>query len=162
MDYKEFIKKYQSAKDKDKFLEKHITTKYLPYQRKIAEAKKIIELTMYSEVNGKKVFQQNSPLFYLMFVMRTILCYTDIAWEENENIVEVYNELCEANVFEPLILTIPHKEYDAFNTVLCMVKNDEMENYRSVAGFFDSKVDALGLMLNAFTEVVSTIETEEK
>ena len=31
MDYKEFIKKYQSAKDKDKFLEKHITTNVTRY-----------------------------------------------------------------------------------------------------------------------------------
>ena len=160
MDYKEFIKKYAVAKDKEKFIDKHIKVKYLPYQRKIAEAKKIVELTMYSEVNGKKVFQQNSPLFYLMFVMRTILCYTDITWEESENIVEVYNTLCESDVFEPLILSIPQKEYDAFNTVLYMVKDDEMENYRSLAGFFDSKVDALSMVLNTLAEAAEQLENK--
>lgn len=158
MDYKEFIKKYEEAKDKERFLQKHIKTKYLPYQQKIAEAKKIVELTMYVDINDKKVFKQNTPLLHLMFIMRVIFNYTDIEWEDGSNIVEPYNALCESNLLELIISAIPNKEYGAFDTVLQMTLNDELENYRSLAGFFDSKVDALSMTLNALAEATEKIE----
>lgn len=161
MKYDEFIEKYNQASDKKKFLIKHMVKKYLPYQDKIAEAKEIIKRTCYVEIDGRKVYQQNSPLYFMLFMLRIIANYTDITFEEGAEALTAFNALSEVGLLEPIISVIPPKEYDTFNTVLQMCKDDEMENYRSLAGFFETKVEALGLSLNALAEAAQKLEVKD-
>lgn len=155
----EFIEEYKKASNKPTFLKKHVVRHYLPYELKISEAKKIVKRTCYEQINGKEYFRQNSPAFFMLFMLRILADYTDIEWEENEGL-KVFNDLSEASLLESIILAIPAKEYDTFNTVLQMVKDDEMENYRSIAGFFETKVDTLGIVLNALTEAIEKKEVK--
>jgi len=159
MKYEEFIKEYKVSSDKNKFIKKHIITDYLPYQDKIAEANEIVKRSCYIEVDGKKKFLQNSPVYFELFMLRVIANYTDIEYE-NDGVdgLAMFNALSKAELFEPIIAAIPKKEFDTFNTVLQMCKDDEMENYRSLAGFFDTKVDSLGLVLNALAEATENTE----
>ena len=160
MKYDDFIKKYNSSTDKNKFLKKHVTKTYLPYQQKISEAKEIIKRTCYEELNGKKVFKQDSPAFFMLFMLRVIANYTDVEFEEGADALAAFNALSESGLLEPIVLAIPQKEYDTFNTVLQMCKDDEMENYRSLAGFFDTKVDALIMTMNALAEATEKVESD--
>lgn len=162
MRYDEFIKKYSVAADKTKFVGKHIVKTYLPYEQKISEAKEIVKRTCWREVNGKKIFQQDSPSFFMLFMLRVISNYTDIEFDDGADALVAFNALSEAELLETVVLSIPQKEYDTFNTVLQMCKDDEMENYRSLAGFFETKVDALGLTLNALAEATEKIEVKTK
>jgi len=156
MKYDEFITKYNVSTDKNKFIKKHIVRTYLPYQDKISEAKEIIKRSCYIEIDGKQVFKQNSPAFFMLFMLRVIANYTDIECE-NDGLI-VFNAFSEIGLLETIISAIPQKEYETFNTVLHMCKDDEMENYRSLAGFFDTKVDALGLSFNALAEAAGNIK----
>lgn len=157
MKYDEFITKYNAATDKKKFLQKHVVRKYIPYQDKIGEAKEIIRRTCYTEIDGKKVYQQNSPLYFMLFMLRIIANYTDITFEEGADALIAFNALAEAELLEAIVAAIPSKEYETFNTVLQMCKDDEMENYRSLAGFFETKVEALGMTFNALTEATEKL-----
>lgn len=154
MKSEEFMKGYQKAKktnSHEAFIKKHITKTYLPFELKIAEAKDVVEKSCYKEINGKRVFQQNSPAFFMLFMLKVIGNYTDVEIGEEKDALETFNSFAEVGLFEAIISLFP-KEYDSFNTVLQMVKDDEMENYRSLAGFFETKVDALRLSLNALAE----------
>lgn len=158
MRYDEFIKEYQKAADKSRFMKKHIVNTYVPYEVKISESKEIIKRTCYKDVNGKRVYSQDSPSYFMLFMLRVITNYTDIEYGEGADALIAFNAFSEAELLEEIILAIPKKEYDTFNTILQMCKDDEMENYRSLAGFFDTKVDALGLSLNALAEAAGKVK----
>lgn len=158
MKYDEFVDKYNKASNKNAFLKKHVVKTYLPYEMKISEAKEIINRTCYKEINGKRVYQQDSPAFFMFFMLRIIYNYTDVEIGDGADALFAFNLLSENELFEPIIMALPSKEYDTFNTVLQMVKDDEMENYRSLAGFFETKVEALGLSLNALAEATATVK----
>lgn len=164
MKSEEFVKGYQKAKktnSHEAFIKKHITKTYLPFELKIAEAKDVVEKSCYKEINGKRVFQQNSPAFFMLFMLKVIANYTDIEIGENEEALTTFNAFAEAGLFEALISIFP-REYDSFNTVLQMVKDDEMENYRSLAGFFETKVESLDMALTAIAETTKTIDFKQK
>lgn len=159
MRYEDFIKDYKATKNnKNLFLKKHVVTSYVPYETKISEAREIVKRTCYKEVDGKKVFSQDTPASFMLFMLRIIANYTDIEFDEGADAMATFNAFSEAELFEPICQAIPTKEYDTFNTVFQMCKDDEMENYRSLAGFFDTKVEALGLMLNALAEAAKDAE----
>lgn len=164
MKSEEFVKGYQKAKktnSHEAFIKKHITKTYLPFELKIAEAKDVVEKSCYKEINGKRVFQQNSPAFFMLFMLKVIGNYTDVEIGEGEDALETFNSFAEVGLFEAIISLFP-KEYDSFNTVLQMVKDDEMENYRSLAGFFETKVESLDMALTAIAETTKTIDFKQK
>lgn len=164
MKSEEFVKGYQKAKktnNHEAFIKKHITKTYLPFELKIAEAKDVVEKSCYKEINGKRVFQQNSPAFFMLFMLKVIGNYTDVEIGEEKDALETINSFAEVGLFEAIISLFP-KEYDSFNTVLQMVKDDEMENYRSLAGFFETKVESLDMALTAIVEATKTIDFKQK
>ena len=95
----------------------------------------------------------------MLFMLRVIANYTDVEFEEGADALAAFNAFSESGLLEPIVLAIPQKEYDTFNTVLQMCKDDEMENYRSLAGFFDTKVDALMMTMNALAEATEKVES---
>lgn len=153
MDYKEFVKKCKtvSTPERQKFIKKHVIKTYLPYATKITEARMIVNNSCYREINGKKIFQQDSPAFFMGFMIRVLKNYTDIECEDKDTLA-MFDLIFESELWEPIIAAIPTKEYDTFNTVLQMVKDDEFENYRSIAGYFETKMDSLNLVLNTLIE----------
>jgi hypothetical protein len=161
MKYDEFIAEYEKAGNKAAFVKKHIVTEYVPYEAKVAEVEVVLKRSSYKKVNDKQVFYQDSPMCFMFFMMRLIARYTDIEFEDDEYLA-VFNAISEKGLLEEIAKAIPHKEYETFNTVLKMAKDDLMENYRSIPGFFDSKVEALGLTLNALAEAASQIEKKEE
>ena len=163
MNYKNFVRMFMKADNDDKKAElvrKHIKNDYVPYEKKIAEARKIIELADYVDVQGKKTYKRNSPMTYLLFIIRLLANYTDFEWENGKEEMDVYNLLTKNGIITTFISVLPDNEYDEFSTVLRMTEDDEYENYRSFAGFMESKVEAINLALNALTEVIPQIEQQ--
>ena len=160
MKYDDFVKKCKSLKDRDSFIKKHIVKTYLPYEAKISEAKEIVRRSCYREINGVETFYQDSTIAYMLFMLRIISNYTDIEYEEGADALSAFNALSEANLFEVIVRALPVNEYDAFNTVLRMVKDDEMENYRSLAGYLETKVEAISLALNSLAEATQKFEVK--
>ena len=147
MKVQEFITQYKLYGDD--FIAKHLTNLYVSYARKIAEAHKIVDLTMYKEVNGVRHFWHDTPTQYNLFIQRLIANYTDI---EMDNPLEDYDSLDALGLIEKIIAIIPQSEYSEFNTVLKMVVDDEINNIRSIPSYIDTKIDAIMLLLSGIAE----------
>ena len=145
MTVQDFIDGYKASLDKNVYLQKHITTEYVPYFQKVSECNKIVELTMYKTVNDKKIFWVDSPTKGNLFICRIIANYTDI--EMGEDVATSFDTLNKNGLISEILQAIPSKEYKEFSTVLQMVTDDLMENTRSFAGYLSSKLDALELLL---------------
>jgi hypothetical protein len=156
MTYKKFIESYKNA-DKAKksaLIKKHMVNDYLPYQKKIAEAKRIVNFSCYEKIDDKKVYMQNSPLAYMLFSICIIQDYTDITWDTEKESVDVFNEFDKSGALDEIIASIPKKEYETFSAVLNMVRDDEYENFRSIVGFLDTKADAVNILLKELTDLL--------
>ena len=144
----EFIKKYNSAKDKDKFLSDCITSQYVPYHEKIADCSGIIKAS--TEIDG--TFKINTPAQYMMFMIQIITRYTDL--DREEKILEMFEKLDELNLINAIVSKIPEREFTSYNTILNMVQDDYMENNRTLLSFIETKVSALGLSLDAILDAI--------
>ena len=144
----EFIKKYNNAKDKDKFLSECITTQYVPYRNKIADCDGIIKAS--SELDG--IFRINTPAQFMMFMIQLISRYTEI--EKEEDILGEFEKLDELNLINAIISKIPEREYTSYSTILNMIQDDYMENNRSLLSFIETKIKALGLSIDTILETI--------
>lgn len=144
----EFIRKYNSAKDKDKFLTDCIKTQYVPYRIKIADCDGIIKAS--TEING--VFKINTPAQFMMFTIQVITRYTEI--EKDNDILGLFEKLDELNLINAITSKIPEREFASYNTILNMIQDDYMENNRTLLSFIDTKIKALGLSLDTILDTI--------
>ena len=144
----EYIRKYNSAKDKDKFLADSIMRQYIPYSDKIADCSGIVKAS--TELDG--IFKINTPAQFMMFMIQIITRYTDI--EKDENILGMFERLDELNLINAIISKVPEREITSYNTILNMVQDDYMENNRTLLSFFETKIQALGLSLDAVLDAM--------
>lgn len=147
---KEFVEAYERAPQKDAFWQRNIKDVYVSYFQKIAEAHTIVNYSMYKEVNGRKVFWKDSPSLFQLFMCRLIAHYTSI--DLGDNSAEGFDELNRAGLINEIVTHIPEKEYKEWSTILEMVANDEMENSRSFAGYLDTKLEAISILMNTLIE----------
>lgn len=143
----EFIRKYNSAKDKEKFLAGCIKKTYIPYHEKVADCQRIINATMESD----GVFRVNTPAQFMIFTVNVISKYADI---EYDDVLTTFEKLDELNLINGIISHIPEREYSTYNTLLSMTQDDYMENNRNFISFIETKVKALGLSMDAILEVI--------
>lgn len=157
MDYKKFIDEYNVANDKTKYVQKHMLNSYVPYEDKITECRKIIDITSHKMVTVNdqehKIYWNNTPMQHMFYILTLISLYTDIEWikdsgDSNENL-KVYNELSKNGAIYTIISLITPFEKQSFDTVLNMVEEDTYENERSIPSYLDTKIDALELMLTS-------------
>ena len=148
MKINDFIKKYNAAKDKDKFLTDHIKRDYVPYHEKIADCDGIIKISM--ERDG--IFKINTPAQYMMFMIQIIVRYTDI--EKDDGPLEFFEKLDELNLIDAIVSKIPEREFNSYNTILNMIQSDYMENNRNIISFFETKFKALGLSVDTLLETI--------
>lgn len=138
------LKSKSSVNTVEKYIEKHITKKYLPYAMKMAEAHNIVKSSSYYADADTKRFRLNSPARYILFVVSVLTHYTDI--EFGKNVSEDYDALAECGALEGIITAIG-EDYDVFQTVVNMTLDDEMSNERELASFFEHRIVAAQKML---------------
>lgn len=150
----ELFIKQMNGEHKDAVIEKHIVRQYVPFEEKIAEAKRIVELSCYKTITApdgteQRVFSVNSVYKEFYTFLTLIKLYTDI--DISENIVADYNALAEKKISKKLIGAMPEDARD-FNTILNMTFEDEIENATSVGNvinrIFNSADSALGVVIN--------------
>lgn len=144
----EFIRKYNAAKDKDRFLTDSIKVQYIPYSQKIADCSGVVKASV--EMDG--IFKINTPAQFMMFTVQVITRYTEI--EKDEDVLGLFEKLDELNLINAIISHIPEREFASYNTILNMVQDDYMENNRNIISFIETKVKALGLSLDALLETI--------
>ena len=143
----EFIRKYNSAKDKDKYLKESIKKTYIPYHEKVADCQRIINATMESD----GLFKINTPAQFMIFTVNIISKYTNI---EYDDVLTTFEKLDELNLINAIISNIPEREYTTYNTLLSMTQDDYMENNRNLISFIETKVKALGLSMDAMLDAI--------
>lgn len=157
MKIKNFINEYNKSSDKQRFFKNHIVNQYVSYETKVSKCQHIVDLCMYKKIGEKKVFLQNTPGRFLVFTCLLITEYTDIEIPDDKWL-DAYNELDKACLIEPILAAIPEKENKEYSTIMQMVVGDEMENYRSFAGFLGTKFQSIEMFFSSLKDVLSDEE----
>lgn len=161
----EFVKKYNEAKQKNAFVNKHIVTNYITYETKISLARNIVEVSMYKYINEKKRFIPNTPVRYMLFVQALIDSYTDLEWDKTDDgvldVSEDFNNL-EKNGLVEIIIAAIGDDITKFTTVLNMVVDDTIDTNRSIVPFLETKFEAISMLLDTFSQALENSEIKEK
>lgn len=161
MNTKEFVEEFNAAVDKEKYVAKHIVKKYLPYAMKLDLCRRIIDVSMYTTINGAKVFKPDTPVRYLFFVMAIVENYTDIKFNSGngddvalgQQNLESLDLLEESGAVE-VIMTVIGADIQKFNSVLQMMIDDVTDMERSLVPFLDTKIQAWSLSMDAVNKAI--------
>lgn len=158
MTIKEFIEKYNIAKNNEKGLEiflKEIVylDKYVPYEKKIAICNRIIDTSYFNhefdDVGNviKTDFHMDSTVAYLLTCLHLIQEYTNIDIDFEKNI-EQFNELNKYGLIDILLNTIPSKELKEFQMIFNMVKDDLITNEYEIHSFIKNQISKITSVFN--------------
>lgn len=156
MTVNDFIEEY---KEDENCVEKHIVNTYVLYERKISICQKIADITSYVDINDKKMFKLNSPLSKMLFLLNMINEYTDIDVNFDNGLHE-FNLLEENNITSIILSHIPEIEFDRFMGVMEMV-TDDMLSTRDLSSFLETKLEAIGMVMNTMMEAFNTPEIQD-
>lgn len=154
-----------NTEHKDAVIQKHIIRQYVPLEEKIAEAKRIVELSCYKEISinnneRQKVFEVNSVHKEFYTFIALIKLYTDIDF--SDDILKDYNALSEKKYNKRLIASMPEDAID-FNTIVNMAFSDEIENVTSIGNVVNRFLNSSDYALKAFMqEVVARGDDNDK
>lgn len=157
-----FVKTYKAnskAKDKtfEEFIQKHITTKYIPFLQKDAYCNAIIGATCYKTVDNRKLVSINSSFRYLIFIMKLIEYYTDVEINDND-VAGDYDKLNEVGAINALISAIPEAEYAEFSTILNMKLDDLRDNEYSVTALLYNFKESLSISEEVLQSVIDELK----
>ena len=169
MNTKEFFEEYKTAVDKEKCASKHIVRKYIPYAEKTTIADKIIESSMYTKINGSKIFKPDTAVRYFLFIMAIIEGYTDIRFNDgaSSDVVQGQQNLDSFDLFESngaveVFTQAIGADVGKMSTVLKMKVDDVMDMERSLVPFLDTKIQAFAMSTNALAEAMKEVQEKEE
>lgn len=144
-----FIKLLNTKKnenDREEFIASCVINKYIPLEEKQARAKNIIKSSYYQKKNdGTEEFRVNSVAKYMLTCITLIDLYTNLEREQKEGkILDEFNILNKAGIFDTLIQKINPRELKEFNMVLDMESSDLMTNEYEPGGFVRGQVERFG------------------
>lgn len=163
-----FVKTYKAnSKTKDKtfeeFIQKHITTTYVPILVKDVHCTKIVESSCHEHETEKELIKINSVGRYISFVMRLIDLYTDIdiIFEEGAFIAQ-YDKLNEVGAINTLIEAIPESEYAEFEAILNMKLDDFMTNEYSITALLYNLKQSFNISEEIINSVLEDLKEQNK
>ena len=144
MKVNEFVEEYKKAEDKDAFVKQMVTAEYVSYATKIADCKRILDSTCYTNTNPN-MFRINSPAREMLLSLQMIDRYTDLEIEFSEAL-NTYDMLDEVGALEDLLGAIPFREAVNYDHIMKIMLKDFKMNERSMVGYLDSKMASLGII----------------
>lgn len=167
-----FVKTYKAtskAKDKtfEEFINKHITTKYVPFLTKEVYCESIVRATSYVNNGDTKLVKINSANRYLFFVMRLIELYTDIELSDygndnGANLATDYDKLNEIGAIDVLVKAIPKSEYSEFTTLLNMKLDDLRDNEYSITALLYNLKNSLSISEDIINSAIEEITKQNE
>lgn len=161
MDIGRFITDYvktASTKVKEDMIKKHVVATYIPYETKVAEAKKIVETTSFTKVDNRRTFWMDTTTRYILFMKEVIVLYTDLEWDQINFLIQ-FNLLEQYGILDQIIANIG-SDYEKFQTVLNMTLDDMMTNERSFLSYVENMGQAIGVVADQIVEALPNILTE--
>ena len=153
----EFVEKYKELDEagKNSLLNDLITTEYVSYATKVADCKRIIQSTSYTNTEPN-MFCISSPTRKMLFTVQLIDRYTEIDIDHREAL-NIYDKLAENKILENLINALPKDEVLWYKDILDMMFEDFKINERSIVGYLDSKLASLGIIGEELNKIVSEV-----
>lgn len=145
MTVQEFVDEYMKKANPEKFVQEHMVTKYISILQKQAVCSNIIEASSYETVEGNKIFQRNSVLEYMLYMMALCQLYTDIVFSDDSKMND-FILLDECGAIDQIYISIPGIERDKFDTIMKLCKEDFVSNERSIISYIDHAMTALSLL----------------
>lgn len=161
MKVNEFIEQMNKM-EKEKvadFLHKRLITEYVNFENKIDLCQSIIKNTSYSKISEEgSVWKKQNAMEFLFFNIKLISVYTDVEIEDG-NVMENYNALNKLDYIATLLYTIPQREFEEFNDIMSMCKEDQVSNERNLTS---AVIDLLALFGVTNNKEIDNIEIPEK
>lgn len=161
MTVKEFVKKYNEYKTdelKSNFLQKVVLNEYVPFTKKEATCKNIVDTTYYITDNkGIKRLHVNSSATYILYSLNIINLYTGIEIDFNRGLEE-YDELNRYGLIGIISSMISERELKEFSMILDMVESDVIQNEYETHAFISSQIERFGTLIgNALDPVLTEL-----
>ena len=161
MDYTNFVAQFKTHKDKEQFVKKHITTEYVPYANKLAEATTIAKNSTHIVINDKEIYKKNTPIMYFWTMVRLVSLYTDIEYPQDK-VMDLYDSLSKNGCMAMILSLIPESEMSEFRALVDMCVADIYENERDTISFFESKFEALNMVFGGIADTLKdTLNSDE-
>lgn len=149
MKVNEFVDGFNKANDKEKYIKKHIINTYVPYEKKIAVARSIVDNTSHIKIDNEQKFYVNSPQKYMLFITSLFREYTDVIF--GDNILSEFNALECCGAVDMLPKQIGN-DYQRFKIVVDMIYEDTVQNERDLVSFIENKITAFSKMADALID----------
>ena len=167
MKWNDFVEEYKNAKNKTEFLKNHITTDYVSFETKYAEAQEIARRAMTGKnPDGTTYTRRNTPMQFYMFAIRALSMYTDIEYG-NEEVLDMYNAFNKNGIFDALFTPtetgdspIPQREYAEFRGYVLQACDDYYENQMNLTSYLDTKITAIMMSLGSVVDAMAEVAAQ--
>ncbi len=169
MKVQELVDKYNAFSNeslKEKYIKENIKDEYIPYTKKVDICSNIVKYTTKRKIsdgkNEKEIFYLDSANRYLLFQMKLIEIYTDIEFSEGVDAIKEFELLDKYGINDLIVSNIPEREYTNFKVILDMATDDASVNENNFIQYIDTKIDAIRLTLDVFSDSISNIVSNPK
>ena len=156
----EFVNGFKSANDKEKFVKKHITRTYVPYEEKVSRCQRIIDNSMYVNEESGRRFRPNTPLRYELFIITMVQCYTDIEYDIGKTL-EGFNAMAECGA-DGCIMDAVKSDVGIFQSVLDMMVDDTIDAERNYVDYIRNKFEAISDIVGPLVENIINEMSEQQ
>ena len=160
MTVKEFVDGYTqlgSEQLRNKYVKELLKRDYVPYLEKMQYAKNAVNAVYLSDINGKKTFQYNSNISFLLYIRSIITMYYTIEFEKDENnINEIsqYDLLFKNSLVSVLMSNIPEEELKTYEIVFGNERNDVIDNNTDLSIKISEMDNIVSEMLNRISSEI--------
>jgi hypothetical protein len=153
MTVKEFLDKYNEARDKVEFVSSSFKKIYIPYATKVSDCERIIKTTNYTNTEPN-LYKTNTPSRKMLFLLTLINRYTDIDIDFT-NALEEYDMLCSIDL-DKIYGCFAETEYELqrYEEILSDMTDDFYDNERSMIGYLDTKLASFNILKEEFEKVI--------
>lgn len=167
---REFMSLYKIKKgeeEKEKFVKEHITTEYVPYEKKADYAKAVADASYW--INEKmpdgsidKVLHIDSVAKYMLSCMGIVKLFTDIRTQIGDGkMLEDFNELNKYGILDYIIQNVNQKELKEFNMILQMTCDDVIANEYENHAYFTKQIYRFGNLIGtALAPVIDNVDAD--
>lgn len=183
MTIKEFVNEFNkqvTIERKISWVKKHVTTKYVPYSKKMAICQNVVQYSSYSvdPITSREIFNPNTNNEYMLYIMALIEEYTDLRFyiAEGELKNGSDNDLGKSRLdefelldqygvldylFDPEGDIIPADEIRKFNSIMQKTKDDVIAKEESLVRFWNNKFDSVIAFVNLLgDQILERIKAE--
>ena len=123
-----FFDQKQAEGEKYNFIKSHVKDIYIPIEKKIDIANKVIDKSYTIKSDEEKHIYTDSVTKYISTCMALFDTYTDIERINKNNPISDFDKLNERKIFDYIIDNINQRELKEFNMVIQMVTDDLFTN----------------------------------